>query len=140
MASLEEIRVAIADALAGIDGVQSSAYQLSAPTPPCFFVQPFETNYDTSMQRGLDTWTLTVTGLVSLGALDIGSQKNLDQWLAPSGDRSVKATLEADVTLGGVVESLTVPYASEYRVYQREGGGAALGVEWRVVVRARGDE
>jgi hypothetical protein len=139
MATLADIRTGLADALAAIPGVQSSPYPLSAPTPPCFFVQPAEVNYDETLGRGYDRWLFTITGLVSAGSGDIGAHMNLDRWLAPSGAESVKAALETDATLGGHVEDLRVLTASGYRVFQREGGGIALGCEWSVLLFARGE-
>jgi len=141
MADLDQIRIAVADAVATIVGVQSNAYMISAPTPPCFFVQPGEVDYNTTMQGGTYRWELVLTGLASLGSTDVGAQKILDRWLARTGPSSVRAAIESDRTLGGVVQEVEVPSASGYRIYQRDGsGGVALGAEWTVIVYARGDE
>jgi hypothetical protein len=138
MATLADIRAGLAQALSAIPGVQANAYATSAPTPPCFFVQPDDITYDTALRRGYDTWRMRVTGLAAL-TFSEGGQMVLDQWLATAGANSVKAALETDVTLGGVAETLTVQSVTGYRTYQREAGGVALGAEWTVLVYARGD-
>lgn len=137
MPSLEEIRAGIAANLDAIEGLQANAYELTNATPPTAFVVPVEVAYDRAMQRGFDLWKLRVTVLVG-ATTDIGSQKRLDRMLDPSGSESVKAAIESDDTLGGVVDDLHVTRASGYRQYPREGGVTALGAEWDVEVWADG--
>ena len=48
----------------------------------------------------------------------------------------MKNALEADKTLGGVVEDLNVATASEYKIYGNSGTGQIVGVEWTVAVIA----
>lgn len=139
MAAISDIRAAVAAALQGIPGVQASAYMMSAPTPPHFFVRPGRTTYDQTLQRGIDRYELIVTGIVSLNAGDIGAQQNLEAWRAPTGASSVKAALEADPTLDGVVETLRVESCSDDRVLQLPGAGVGIGCEWTVTAYARGD-
>jgi hypothetical protein len=138
MASLSEIRVGLADALSAIEGIQASPYMLSNPTPPAAHVFPDQIDYDKAMARGLDDWFMTVQAFVGLSS-DIGAQERLDVMLAPSGPASVKAAIEADRTLGGVVGGLRVESCSGYRTYQLEAvQHLVLGAEWRVHVLASG--
>jgi hypothetical protein len=89
------------------------------------------------MGRGLDEWTFVIQGFVSLNS-DVGSQVLLDQMCAPSGSGSVKAALEADKTLGGVVQSLHVVSQSAGRVVETGAGSPMLLVEWQVQLLSKG--
>ena len=138
MATMEALREALAVNLAGIPGLQQSAYMLGNPTPPCAEVMPATIDYDVTMHRGLDRWNFTVR--VYVGATtDIGAQKRLDLMLDSAGTYSVKAAVESDRKLGGDAADLRVKTCSGYRIYERQGGGALLGAEWNVEVLARGD-
>ena len=138
MPSMETLREALAANLAGITGLQQSAYMLGNPTPPCAEVMPASIEYDKAMQRGLDTVNFTVRVYVGT-TTDIGAQKRLDVMLDPAGSNSVKAAVESDRTLGGAAASLRVKSCSGYRIYQNQAGGPLLGAEWAVEVLARGD-
>ena len=138
MADLADIRAGIAELLSNVRGMgQASAYMLSSPTPPCAHVFPAEVNYDEAMQGGHDEWVLTVQAFASMTS-DIGSQRVLDEWIAPSGAGSLKAALEADETLLGAAFTTTVESCSGYRTFTQEDGRGFLGAEWRVVVTAAG--
>ena len=141
-ADLATIRAGLATNLATLstapDQVQISAYLLGNPTPPCLQVMgPDEITWDLAMHRGLDEWTLIVQGFVG-AATDIGSQQNLDLWIAPTGTQSVKTALESDATLGGTVQSLTVPNCTGYKIYQLDSTSSVLGAEWTVRVMNTG--
>lgn len=132
--TLAELRAGLAANLDTIPSTQVSAYMLSAPTPPSIYVYPQQVDYDGTMQRGMDAWTFTVQAFVGLTS-DIGAQKKLDLMLAPTGTNSVKASVEADRTLGGKASDLRVTEATGYRVYTLEGArGPVLGCEWTVDV------
>jgi hypothetical protein len=144
MATLEDIRTALAAALdAAIDDVQISPYMLTNPTPPAIHIYPTEIDYDLASQVALGAfamWKFTVQALVGL-TTDQGAQKVLDAMLAPSGDRSVKAAVEADRSLGGAVQDCRVETATGYRIYSFETAvgalrGPLLGCEWTVAVIA----
>ena len=66
----------------------------------------------------------------------VSAQVNLDELLEQAGD-SVKACLEADRTLGGVVSSLRVVGVTEPKVYPLAASDA-LGVEFAVAVTPNG--
>jgi len=136
MATLTEIREAMAAALEGVVDGQISAWMLSNPTPPTIFIFPDEIDYDGSFGRGHDEWALTVMAMVGL-ASDIAAQQKLDEMLAPSGSSSVKDALEpapGAPALGGVVQDIRVETCTGYRVYARPTSEAVLGAEWRVKV------
>jgi hypothetical protein len=138
MASLTELREALAANLVSIPGVQQSAYLLSAPTPPAIEIQPDAIEYDLTMRRGTDRWRFIVRAFVG-ATTDIGAQKRLDRMLASAGVDSVKAAIESDRQLGGVCDDLRAVRCSGYRSFQREGAAAVLGAEWEVEVLAEGD-
>lgn len=134
-ASLTDIRTALAAQLKTVDrDWQVSPYILANPTPPCAQVLPDEMDYHQAMQNGAETWSFVVQVIVALGT-DEGAQRKLDELLESSGALSVKAALEADEDLGGLVSSVTVTRTTGYRTYnlgptQQE----ALGAEWTVSV------
>ena len=132
------VRTAMATALSVIPDVQVNAYALSQPTPPGLQILPPGVQYDRAMHRGLDEWVFIVQGFVAF-TTDTGSQVSLDLMCAPSGASSVKAALEADKTLGGVVQSCHVLEQTPGSVVQQTNiGSQMLLVEWRVQVLALG--
>jgi hypothetical protein len=136
MATIAEIRAGLAANLTTIDGFQveaTGAYMLGAPTPPSIEAFPEESEYDLTMQRGTDGRNWTVRAFVGL-ATDIAAQKKLDLLLAPSGPMSVKAAVEADRTLGGVIDDLRVTRDTGYRLYQPTPQIQVLGCEWTVEI------
>lgn len=134
MASLAQIRTAVASACSTVTGKQASAYLLMNPSAPWIDVYPAQVEYHRAMSNGLDQWTLTVRAGVGL-TTDRAAQVTLDEMLAESGSASVKAAIESSPTLGGVVEDVFVRSAGGYRIYQTA-GGEVLGCEWTVDVLA----
>lgn len=134
---LDQLREALADALADIPDTQISAYRLSNfQTPLLQVAWPDEIDYHQTMRDGTDGWTVIVMAFA--GAMsDIGSQKILDQYIPATGAKSVKAALEADITLGGLVDDVTVVSCTGYREYTVN-QLAVLGCEWRVEIVASG--
>ena len=140
MADLAAIREALAEALSVIPDVQVNAYMLGSPTPPCIEVSPGPITYDQAFQRGHDLLEFNVRALVGMQT-DIGAQKQLDQFIAPSGPLSVKSAIEAKdstgrATLGGVVFDAWVRSNAGHRGYEMRVGSVYLGTEWTVQVRA----
>jgi hypothetical protein len=82
-------------------------------TPPMAVVNPSNIEYDLNARRGLTRFTFTVTMFV-VKADDRAAQKRIDPFVATSGVQSVKAALEADRTLGGVVDTLRVQSVANY--------------------------
>lgn len=111
-------------------GIQSTGYLLQAPTPPVIEISPRGTAYDSAFGRGLDEglWMVRITVAVSL---EEGAQRNLDSYLERSGANSVKALIEAEKTLGGVVQSLRVENVSAYEAAIVD-GKSVLSADWTV--------
>ena len=103
--------------------------------PPTAVVGVVESvEYDTSMARGADTYTIPIFLYVSrVDAQD--SQETLDSYLASSGSSSIKAQIESDQTLGGSAQSCRVVDADNYGVYTVNNIDY-LGVEFGVEVIA----
>lgn len=139
MASLAAIREALAAALRTIDDLQVSAYMLANPTTPSAHVVPGgsagDIEYHQAFGDGVESWPITVQVFVALSS-DIGSQINLDEYIASSGARSVKAAIEADPTLGGAVHDLIVLSCSGYRTFVFEGRPPLLGAEFHIRIQA----
>jgi len=114
MPTLSEIRTGIATNLGTISGLRTSAYVPDEPKPPIAIIFPENISFDTAFGRGLDTYTFTVQVIVSKIS-DRNAQSNLDGYCNPSGASSIKAALESDKTLGGLVQDLRVTEARDYR-------------------------
>jgi hypothetical protein len=82
-------------------------------TPPMAVVAPQQIEYDLNAARGVNRFTFTVTVFV-VKADDRAAQQRVDPFVSPAGPSSVKAALEADRTLGGVVDTLRVTNVSNY--------------------------
>ena len=135
--NVNAVRHAIAEALEH-PAMQVNAYAHSQPTPPGLQILPPTVVFDTAMVRGMDTWTFRVQGFVS--GNDRGPQRLLDEFIDTQGDSSVKARLEADKTLGGLVEDLRVTEQTEPRMVESaSGGNPMLVVEWNVLIYGRGE-
>lgn len=114
MATLSDIRSGIATNLGTISGLRTAAFVPDEPKPPIAIVFPENITFDTAFGRGLDTFTFTVQVIVSKVS-DRNAQANLDGYCNPSGASSVKAAIESDKTLGGLVQDLRVTEARDYR-------------------------
>lgn len=138
MADLADIRVGLAANLAAIQAAEDctvSAYMLDNPSPPVLMVVgPDTIEYDLALHRGLDHWTIVIQGFTGIPS-DQGRQERLDRWLAPFGATSVKAAVESDTTLGGIVAGVRVTDVEAYRDYAFQNGTRILfGATWHVDV------
>jgi hypothetical protein len=132
MASLKTVRNAIEDTLVdGIDGLRLYEGQLN---PPCVVVSLASGGivYHQAFRNGLTNFDFRVRVFVS-AAYTRTARDLLDEFFDVEGVRSVKQTLEQDVTLGGTVESCHVVSAiqEDFEV----GGVTYLGGEFAVSVR-----
>lgn len=97
------------------------------PAPPGSIVVPAavvrrrSTTYDVSFDELTDTaWTVTV--FVQFANNDAAAEQ-LDPYVSPSGTQSIKAAIDADPTLGGVVDFARVSTAEGERVTNYAGIG-----------------
>jgi hypothetical protein len=116
MASMTALREGIADRLATIAQLNVYAFIPDTIVTPAATVAPAAETFiqwDTSMSRGSDDYTFTVTLFLQRGS-DQDGQSKLDAYLAGSGADSVKTAIEGDATLGGVADWLQVTEARNY--------------------------
>lgn len=136
VATLAQIRAGLNTRLATISGVQTYAYLPAQPTVPCAFVGgPRQVTYNQTMQTGLNEWTMIVWVLVSTAVPSVEAQTDLDQFVSPTGSLSVRAAIEGDPTLGGVVADTIVDSSDGYSFYVTE-SGSFFGAQFVVRVAA----
>ncbi|UBU11606.1 hypothetical protein [Nonomuraea gerenzanensis] len=118
MASLAQLREGLAVRLRTIPVLTVHPQVPESITPPVAVITPgFEgepcIRFDSTMARGADDFLFTVTLLVSM-ADDRSGQEELDAYLDGTGDRSIKAVIEADPSLGDLVHFAHVREARNY--------------------------
>jgi len=134
MATFSAIRSGLKTRLETISGLMVYDYVPDFIDPPTVLIAPFNTlNFDSTMQRGSDTYEIPIILYVSKVDAETG-QDNLDSFLAASGSNSVKAAIEADTTLGGAAMSVRVINATGYGEYEVTQGTSFLGVTFNVEV------
>lgn len=139
-ATLKQVREALAESLAGIDGLRTLAYMpdqlavgprgtLVIVIDPSDEVVRYAKDFD-------DALTYTLRARLVLGSTsERAAQDELDEYLAPSGDRSIRARLEGYPALGGLVDYVVVTAATGYGEYPM-GDVRYLGAEWLIEVAA----
>ena len=138
--SIRSIRRALAANLESIPGCQVSAYVLANPTLPTLWVRPATDEaieYHRAMGNGVENVHMTVQAYFGTSG-DIAAQERLDDLLASTGTKSVKAAIESDRTLGGAADDLVVQSCSGYQEYARPDGTTAFGAQWNVLVLTTG--
>ena len=135
MASLSSIRTGIATNLGNITSLSVYGFVPDSIEPPTAVIGVVDNiEYDSTMARGADTYTIPVFLYVSrVDAQD--AQETLDGYLASAGASSVKAQVESDITLGGEAQSVRVVEADNYGVYTINNIDY-LGVEFTIEVIA----
>ena len=106
-ATISQINQAIAARLATIDGLRAYDYAPDAYYPPLAFPSITSLDYHRAMAGGMVIYGITVRVVVGRVNERIG-QDALDRYGSYGGAESVRSALEADLTLGGVVDTLIV--------------------------------
>lgn len=137
-----DIRDAIATALEDIgdtiSDLQVWSGLLANPDPPCIDVYPADPFHEDDPEAFGDDRASRWTVRARAGSNDPqGQQDLLLQLMDRRGVTSVKATLEADQTLGGLSDSLSVDGPTGYRLSD---GGPLIAVLWTVLVYDKGPE
>jgi hypothetical protein len=100
MASITDLRTAIATNLATISGLRTSPTLPDNPNPPIALVTPISVSFDDVFRRGMQTYTFVVSVIV--GRVDERTAQNkLDAFVSSTGSQSIKLAVESDKTLGG---------------------------------------
>jgi hypothetical protein len=131
-----EIREGLKNNLSDIDGLRVYDIMPDVVTPPCAIVGQLDFTYDLNNSRGLDQANLDVFVIVQRFSERSGIT-NLDKYLAGSGDYSIKAAIESDLTLGGACNTLRVTSA-ESGTYM-SGDVEFLSYRYRVTIWGQGD-
>jgi hypothetical protein len=114
MATVQEIREGIDDRLATIAGLRHSPNVPAVVNPPHAFIKRRQTVFGVSMD-GEDDTTFAVTVLVSW-ADQVNAQETLDEYLASTGAKSIKAAIDADPTLGDIVDFAHATLVEDERI------------------------
>ena len=130
--SVTDIKTGIANALATIPGLRAYAQQPDNINAPFAWPMLDSITYNGAMRGGLITNVFTVSVCVGRVA-ERTAQTALDGYLSYEGTTSVRAALESDRTLGGIVSNLLVESASN--IATMDGNDAVyLMVDFRVMV------
>jgi hypothetical protein len=102
MATVQQIRTGIKTRLDTIDGLRAQASWTDSVNSPAAIVVRRSTEFDTSFDAESDDYGFAVTVLIKLS--NQRAQETLDAYLAGSGASSIRAAINGDPTLGGVVD------------------------------------
>jgi len=103
---IKAVRVALAAALNTIPGLTAYPRWPGTLNPPAAVITRRETVYSPAMDIGADVG-LTVRLFLSISN-PTGSMDTIDDYLAPSGPRSLRAVIEATGRLAGTVDWVKV--------------------------------
>jgi hypothetical protein len=108
MAELEPVVDALADRLSTLPEMQTYVEPPGTVDAPAIAIALGDVTYDTSMDRDSDDVDFTLDLFVTDGGEGL---RNLYGYTSGSGESSVKACLEDEPTLGGLVMDITVTNA-----------------------------
>lgn len=134
MAALTDIRNGLATRIATISGLRTAATIPDQVNPPIAIVIPERLTYDDAYNKGLVTYSFLVQVIVGKVS-ERTSQNKIDGFINPTGATSIKAAIEGDKTLNGVVFDTRVTEVTGYSVVQ-VGDIAYMSCEFRVTVLA----
>ena len=113
MASIAELRQAIATNLGTISGLRTSEFIPDNPNPPIAIVQFDRSTYHLDMANGMTEYMFVVQVIV--GRVDERTaQRNLDAYCSSTGANSVLLAVESNRTLGGKAFDCIVTELSSY--------------------------
>lgn len=107
MINISGVRDALGKNLQTITGMRVYDIIPDVVVPPCAVVGQLDFTFDIDNARGLDQASVDVYVIVQRISERAGQDK-LDELLAGKGPKSIKAALESDRTLGGLVNTLRV--------------------------------
>lgn len=132
---LSSVRTGLKTTLENISGLRTYDYVPDNVNVPAAIVEfPSEVLFDRSFQRGVESLEISVLIIVGK-ANDRNSQAQIEKYLAKDGPTSIKATLDADTTLDGSVQTSRATKASGFGEYT-VGTSSYLG--FRVFVEVHG--
>lgn len=131
-----EIRDGLKKNLGNIDGLRIYDIMPDVINPPCAIVGQLDFTFDLNNGRGLDQANVDVFVIVQRFA-ERNAINNLDKYLAGSGDYSIKAAIESDLTLDGASNTLRVTSA-ESGTYMA-GDVEFLSYRYRITIWGQGE-
>lgn len=134
MADDQAIRDALKTRLRTITGLSTYTYFPGSLNGPAAVIQRNVTNYDATMADGSDDWEYIATLMVPWADPKV-AQAAMSKYLDRTGATSIKAVIEAEDTLGGVVDFAVVKTASE-EVIRTIGEVEYLAVDFTIGVTA----
>jgi hypothetical protein len=113
MALISDIRTGLANNLATVTGLRTTATIPDNPNPPIALISPNTVQFDDVFKRGMQTYSFNV--LLIVGRADERSAQNsLDAYCASTGSSSIKLAIESDKSLGGKVFDTRVTEMRNY--------------------------
>lgn len=109
--TVSQIKTGLAANLATVSGLRAYAYQPDNVNTPFAWPLLDSIQYNGAMGGGLITHKFTVSVVVGRSA-ERTAQSLLDGYLSYKGATSIRAAIESDRTLGGVVQDLIVESAN----------------------------
>jgi hypothetical protein len=109
-ATISQVKAGLATRLATITGLRTYAYQPDQLNAPMAYSNLDSITYHRTF-GGMTEQVYTVTVIVAR-ATERTAEASVDEYTAYSGTRSVRAAIEADSTLAGVVDDLIVESAT----------------------------
>lgn len=119
MATIAQIREGIAARLSTIAGLHVYSKPPGSIISPAAVVTRRRTPYDVTFD-GVDDHTFAVTVFVSFANSDVAHDL-MDTYVAPAGASSIVAAINADPTLGGLVDFANVVSAEGERLVDYAG-------------------
>lgn len=132
--TLSRLRAGLRDRLATVDGLRVAEQIPEQVNPPVAVITRQTVDYHQAMGGGNTEWSMQVQ-LIAGRMADQQSQRLIDEWLSWSGNKSVRAAIEADRTLGGAAHTCKVTSADALTTVQI-GDAEYLGVTLNVTVYA----
>ena len=134
MASISELRTAIATNLGTITGLRTSPEMPDNPNPPIALVRPTGVDYNQAFNKGLTLYKFSVVVIVGRAA-EKTAQRSLDAYCSSTGASSIKNAVESDRTLGTKAYDCQVTEMTNYTPIQMN-EGTYLAAEFAVDVFA----
>lgn len=119
---ISTVRTELANAASAIEGLTCYGFTPDAIAEPCFYTGEVEIEANNSF-GGYDVARITCRVLVSR-ADDQAGQKQLDDFLSRTGERSVRAAILAargepgEAALNGAADDLSIDRVQGYRLYK----------------------
>jgi hypothetical protein len=105
VATISQVSEGIKTRLLTVSGLRVLDYMPDTVNPPLAFINLTKIEYHRAFGAGGVQFTYTV-GVVVGRVSERSGQARLDDYMSYSGAQSIRAALEGDLTLGGVVDSL----------------------------------